>query len=154
MNYMAFLFILIVSIPIYMVCKWSLRRLKFGNDKNRKYLAVLPTIVLSPLVYVVIITLWVFSISYYSTIDFDQEIWQSNTEERFKMSKNIIESEILVGKTKEQVIALLGDKYYLNNEDGLTYGLGILPGLLNIDPSFLFIEFENGVVKKVYQYDS
>ncbi len=151
---MAFLFILILSIPIYMVCKWSLRRLKLGNDKNRKYIAVLPTTILSPLVYVVIITLWVFSISYYSTIDFNQEIWKSNTEERFKMSKNIIESEMLVGKTKEEVIAILGDKYYLNNEDGLAYGLGVLPGLLNIDPSFLFIEFENGIVKKVYQYDS
>jgi hypothetical protein len=152
MSIEAILFILILSIPIYFVCKWCLKKLKLGNDKNRKLIVILPTIILSPIIYSAVITLWIFSISYYPKLDFNQQIWNSSIEDRYKMSKDIIESKILIGKTKEEVVTVLGNKYVFNNEGSLSYELGFVPGLLNIDPSFLIIEFESGIVKKAYQH--
>ncbi|PIQ48350.1 MAG: hypothetical protein COW03_10960 [Cytophagales bacterium CG12_big_fil_rev_8_21_14_0_65_40_12] len=153
MSFQAILFILILSIPIYLVCKWCLRKLKLGNDKNRKLIAILPTIILSPIIYSAVITLWIFSISYYPSMDFDQKTWNSSIKERYKMSKDIIESKMLIGKTKEEVVMVLGNKYASDNKESLSYELGFIPGLMNIDPSFLYIEFENGIVKNVYQYN-
>ncbi len=145
--------ILILAIPVYFLSKWTLKRLKFGNAKNRKFLAIIPTIILSPLLYVGIIMIWIFSVSYFPTKDFNKKEWQSNTEERFEMSKDIIESKILIGKSKDQVIEMLGNDFIYNNESTITYELGLVPGLFNIDPDFLGIKFKNGIVVKVTQYE-
>jgi len=144
--------ILILAIPVYFFSKWILKRLKLGNSKNRKYLAIIPAIFLSPLLYVSIILIWIFSISYYPKTTFDRQKWDDNKEERYKMSKNIIESEMLIGKTKDEVIELLGNDFYTYNENHIAYGLGFVPELFNIDPDVLDIYFENGKVVRVGQH--
>ena len=70
--------ILILAIPVYFLTKWILNKLKIGNEKNRKYLAIIPTVVLSPLLYVEIIMIWFFSVSYYPKTDFDKQEWNNN----------------------------------------------------------------------------
>ena len=70
------------------------------------------------------------------------------------MSKNIINSEMLIGKTKEEVIELLGNKYSDHGENHIEYYLGFVPRMLNIDPDYLDIYFENGKVIKVSQHNS
>ena len=97
--------------------------------------------------------IWIFSISYYPTSDFDKDEWNSNVEERFIMSEDIIESEILIGKTREEVIQMLGNDFITNNESEITYELGHVPGLFNIDPDYLDIKLENGKVISVNQYE-
>lgn len=143
--------ILILALPIYFISLWVMKKLKAGTDKNRKWLALIPTIILSPLIYVGLIMIWIFSISYYPTIDFDQTEWNSNVEERYKMSEDIIKSRMLIGKTHNEVIEILGTHYSSNNENGITYELGYVPGLFNIDPDYLEIKLENGIVISVYQ---
>jgi len=143
--------ILILAIPVYFLTKWILNKLKIGNEKNRKYLAIIPTVVLSPLLYVEIIMIWFFSVSYYPKTDFDKQEWNNNKEERYKMSKDIINSEMLIGKTKEEVIGLLGDDFYSYDENSIEYDLGFVPMLFNIDPDVLVIYFEKGKVIKVEQ---
>jgi len=58
----------------------------------------------------------------------------------------------LIGKTKDEVIELLGDDFYSYDENHIVYDLGFVPELLNIDPDVLDIYFENGKVVKVRQY--
>jgi predicted PurR-regulated permease PerM len=145
--------VLILAIPTYFICKWLMTRLKVGNKRNRKFLAIIPTVILSPLIYVGLVMIWIFSISYYPTSDFDKNEWNSNVEERFKMSENIIESEILIGKTREEVIQMLGNDFITNNESEITYELGNVPGLFNIDPDYLDIKLKNGKVISVDQYE-
>ena len=70
------------------------------------------------------------------------------------MSNDIIKSEILIGKTKEEVIELLGDDFYTYNENHIAYDLGFVPGLFNIDPDVLDIYFEKGKVIKVDQHET
>lgn len=145
--------VLILAIPTYFICKWVITKLNIGNDRNRKFLAIIPTVILSPIIYVGLVIIWVLCISYYQTAEFDQNEWNSNIEERYKMSEDIIESEILIGKTREEVIQILGNNFSANNESELIYELGFVPGLLNIDPDYLGIKLENGIVINVYQYE-
>ena len=81
-------------------------KLKVANEKNRGLIALISTVILSPLIYVGIIVIWIFSISYYPSNEFDKSEWDSNTEERYKMSEDIIESTMLIGKTQGKVIQI------------------------------------------------
>lgn len=145
--------VLIIAIPTYFICKWVLRKLKVGTEKNRRFVALIPTIILSPLIYVGLIMIWIFSISYYPTIDFDQTEWNSNIEERYRMSEDIIESKMLIGKTHTEVIEILGTDFSSNSDNKLTYELGHVPGLFNIDTDYLEVKLENGIVVIVNQYE-
>jgi hypothetical protein len=146
--------IIILAIPVYFITKWILKRFKLGNEKNRKYLAIFPTVILSPLLYVGIVMIWIFSVSYYPKTDFNKQKWNENKEERYKMSNDIIKSKMLIGKTKVEVIGLLGDDYYSYDESHIAYDLGFVPGLFNIDPDVLDIYLENGKVIKVGQHET
>ncbi|OHX65436.1 hypothetical protein [Flammeovirga pacifica] len=145
--------ILILAIPTYFICLWGLKKRKAGTDSNRKWLALIPTFIFSPLIYVGLIMIWIFSISYYPTNDFNQTEWNSNVEERYKMSEDIIESKILIGKTNTEVIEILGTDFLSNNIRSITYELGHVPRLFNIDPDYLEIKLENGIVVSVHQYE-
>ncbi len=112
MSYEVPLLILIIAIPVYFLSIWFLKKFKLGNEKNRKLLAIIPAIILSPILFGVIILLWIFSISYYPKTDFNKQEWASNKEERYKMSNDIMESNLLIGKTKDEVISLMGNDFY------------------------------------------
>ncbi|MAX81791.1 MAG: hypothetical protein CL843_16635 [Crocinitomicaceae bacterium] len=143
--------ILVLAIPTYFICLWVMKKLKVGTDRNMKWLALIPTIIFSPVIYIGLIFIWILSISYYPEHDFDQVEWSSNIEERYTMSEDIIESKMLIGKTHEQIIEILGTDYSSNNENRITYELGHVPGLFNIDPDYLDIKLENGIVVRVNQ---
>ncbi len=90
--------------------------------------------------------------SYYPTHDFDKEKWFTDEEKRYEMSDNIIESNMLIGKTKTEIQQILGDGDNSDQSDGWYYYLGYRPGFANIDPDVLYIEFKNGKVIKVEQH--
>ncbi|MCK5442825.1 MAG: hypothetical protein KAJ23_13130 [Maribacter sp.] len=145
--------VLILAIPTYFICKWAMTRLNVGNERNRKFLMIIPTVILSPLIYIGLVMIWILSVSYYPTSDFEGNEWNSNVEERYKMSEDIIESKILIGKSREEVIQILGSDFITNNESEITYELGQVPGFFNIDPDYLDIKLENGIVISVSQYE-
>jgi len=154
MSFEVYIIILLIAIPVYFGCKWVLGKLKMGKDGNRKYIAVVPTVILSPLLYVCIVTIWLFSASYYMEQAFQREIWIEDVEHRYKMSASLIENEMLIGKTKEEVVSLLGEDFYSYNENYIGYYLGYVPGLAKIDPDILDIFFEDGRVIEVGQHES
>ncbi len=146
--------ILIIALSIYILSKWLLKKLNLGNAKSRWYLASIPAIILSPVLYVGIVLIWIFSISYYPKTDFNRQQWVENKEERYKMSDDIIKTDMLIGKTKKEVIDILGDDFSMYKKNHLIYNLGFVPGLSNIDPDVLDICFENGKVIRVIQYET
>ena len=150
----ALITILILAIPIYFLCKWTLNKWEIGNPKSRKLTAIIPTIILSPLAYVGMIVIWMMSVSYYPTKKFNKAEWDTNIEGRYTMSKNIIKSEMLIGKTKEEVIEILGEEFSIYDEEHIAYYLGFVPSMLGIDPDVLDIYFENGKVIKVSQHET
>jgi len=143
--------IILLAIPTYFISKWIMIKVDLGTEKNRKYVALIPTVILSPIIYVCIIIIWIWSISYYPKSSFDQSKWNSNIEERYKMSDDIIKSEILLGKTRESVIKLLGENLSSSDPNTFYYGLGHTPGMFNIDPDYLEVIFEDSIVIRVIQ---
>lgn len=85
--------LLIVAIPVYFLTKWILRKSKLGNEKSKKYLAIIPIVVITPLIYAGIITIWILSVSYYPKVDFNEQEWNKNKDEKYKMSNDIIKVE-------------------------------------------------------------
>jgi heme/copper-type cytochrome/quinol oxidase subunit 2 len=146
--------IIILLVPVYFLFMFIFSKRNVGNKKSRKYIAIIPTIIVSPIIYLMVILIWIFSMSYYPKEKFDSIKWNKNIEERYKMAKDIIEKNILIGKTKDEVIKLLGNDYYESEEGTISYYLGLVPGLANIDPDVLVLYFENGIVVKVEQINT
>ncbi|WP_434036537.1 hypothetical protein [Formosa sp. 4Alg 33] len=151
---MTIIFILLLAIPAYFFFRWLLKKLDIGTIKNRKYVAMFPALLLSPLLYIVIILLWMASSTYYPKHDFSTYHWKTNIEERYTMSEHIITSNLLIGKTKAEITTLLGNDFHTYNTNHISYYLGYLPKLFKIDPDVLDIYFEEGIVVKVSQHES
>jgi amino acid transporter len=146
--------LLLIALPIYFLIKAILKKYNIGSKDNRWLITFVTTLIISPIIYVIAITIWIFSLSYYPVNEFNKEDWTLNKEERFKMSKDIIENKILIGKTKSEIIELLGEDYYEYSDEHIAYELGFVPGPVNIDSDVLDIYFENGNVVKVEQHNT
>lgn len=88
----------------------------------------------------------------YNEIPFDEKSWKADKEERFVMSKDLIDSKILIGKNLTEVIELLGKEYNSYSENTISYYLGFIPSPGNLDPDVLELTFENDRVVKVRQH--
>lgn len=147
-------FILILfAFPTFYVWKRFLSKL-IQKKKIRTLATWIATLIITPLMYIIIIYLGLFAIFYYPKHDFDSEKWFAEKETRYELSENIIESGMLIGKTKAEVRLLLGDEENHDNNDQWRYYLGYIPSIANIDPDVLLIEFKDGKVIRVSQYNS
>jgi len=88
----------------------------------------------------------------YTEISFDEKLWKADKEERFTMSKDLIDSRVLIGKKLNEVTELLGEEYNSYSENTISYYLGFIPSPGNLDPDLLELTFENDVVIKVRQH--
>ncbi len=95
----------------------------------------------------------IYSITYYPKYSFDKNKWMNDKEERYELSGDLIKSKMLLGKTKQEVIQLLGDEGKTNDENTWNYKLGFRPELFNIDPDYLEIEFKDNMVVEVIQHE-
>lgn len=141
--------LILIALPFYFLIQAILKKYNIGSKENRWLVTFVSTLIISPIIYVLTTLIWIFTLSYYPDNDFNKEDWTLNKEERFKMSKDIIENEILIGKTKSEIIELLGEDYHEYSDEHIAYDLGFVPGPVNIDSDVLDIYFENGNVVKV-----
>ena len=94
-------------------------------------------------------------ISYYlidvNVKQFDQSQWESSTLTRYEMATDIIESNILFGKTKTEVISLLGkaEPSTLIGKDHFTYSLGKPPSFFETSDETLIVIFENDIAIEI-----
>ncbi|HOS85308.1 MAG TPA: hypothetical protein PK199_10365, partial [Bacteroidales bacterium] len=105
-----------------------------------------------PLMYGLFVMFWMMSATYYPSNDFNKEKWHEDIEKRYELSEDLIDSEILIGKTKKEVKKILGDTFQEWSADNWSYYLGSRPGIM--DPDYLDIEFKDGRVVKVRQHSS
>jgi hypothetical protein len=144
---------LIIGIPVFFLLRWILKKL-IKNDRIRRPITWIGTLICTPLAYIGLIFLWISIVSYYPTQDFNKNSWTLDKEKRYEMSSDIINSKILIGKTKKEVIEILGDEGNKFDDNIWNYYLGFVPGLFKIDPDVLDIFFENGKVIKVGQHET
>ncbi len=145
------LIIAMMTVPIYIVYLGILGKEKIRSGKPTKYIVIIPSLLTSIAIYVGAIVFWFFLTSYYPKIEFDKINWRLNPESRYEMSTDIINSNILLGRSRKEIVELLGVNFVDNSECYLAYYLGSIPLPLNMEPDYLGIYFENGSVTKVVQ---
>lgn len=122
---------------------------------KRKWLTFLVSLVLTPIVYFYMVypMINIFS-SYHHQKYFKAELWKENPELRYEISDDMIDSEVLMGKTKTEIISLLGTYEWLGWNDALkkhndnkwNYSLGIEPGAFNTKKECIELVFKNDKV--------
>jgi hypothetical protein len=153
MDLSVIIILVILAGPIFFIWKWVFK--KFVKIEKLSEIATwVVTIIAVPLIYIGIINLWFYSMSYYPKQKFIKEKWFSDKEKRYELSQDLIKSQKLIGKTKAQVYQLLGDEGNSDSSDYWTYYLGFRPAFANIDVDLLDIEFKNGVVINVSQHET
>ena len=82
---------------------------------------------------------------------FDAQVWESNPTQRYKLAKDIVESRLLVGKTEQEVIEMLGESNQsrLTGKHHLLYKLGKPSSTFEEREGVLVIVFEDSIVSKV-----
>lgn len=141
----AWIIVIILTIPIFFIWRWIFK--KFIQTKlKRRIITWLVTIVSAPFIYATIIFLWILSVEYYPKNHFDKQKWINDKDERYELSDDIINSKMLIGKTKFEIKALLGDEGNKTGDNEWYYDLGFRPELTGIDPDNLEIDFKNGKV--------
>lgn len=129
------------------------------TKSTRIILSTVIPIVFSPATALVsVVASLVFTIWYYQK-DFDKHSWDTDIDCRWMMTRDIINSDLIKGKSKLDVFKILsGDSSQIRAQDKILkkftweYEVGYPPEIINIDPDYLIVEFENDTVSKVWQW--
>ena len=100
--------LLIIAIPTFFFWKWLLKKY-IRVDKTRKIATWSATLILSPIIYLGLIMLFMLSMTYTPSKNFEKSQWLTDKEGRFQMAGDIIKSNMLIGKDTNQVKQILGD---------------------------------------------
>lgn len=144
--------LMVLGVSTFYICRWFLKKIIKVDDKKRKIATWAISLVATPFIYLGVMLLLFFAVSYHPTHDFDEALWFTDRERRYEVSEHIITSNMLIGKTKSEVRHIPGDESNADTSDYWHYYLGFRPGLANIDPDVLDIEFQDGKVIKVGQH--
>ncbi|MEM5563690.1 hypothetical protein WNY78_01170 [Psychroserpens sp. AS72] len=99
----------------------------------------------------------VFSLgSLYSLVfeeQFDEKKWHARPSKRYKIVDDIIDDEIFIGKSKQDVIEILGAPVdpITSEKDILNYKIGTPPSFKELKREELIIEFENNKAIKAFR---
>ena len=82
---------------------------------------------------------------------FDSQKWLSMSLQRYEMVDDLIESQILIGKPKNEVFEILGqpDSQSNSSKDAFIYNIGDPPSFFSSQKEYLLIVFNNQKVEKV-----
>lgn len=130
---------------------------------KRKWLTLLLTIILTPVIYFYLFypLLNIFS-SYHHEKYFNSEQWMKKPGLRFEMTNEMIEEKLLDGKNKIEIKTLLGQPEWLGWDDALkinsdnkwNYNLGFKPGAFNDKQESIEIIFNKTLVKTIRLYQT
>jgi hypothetical protein len=141
-----YIIVAILGTPIFFIWKRILKK-NSGSKRKRIIITWLVTIFSTPIVYTVIVTIWFLISIYYPNRNFSKAEWDNNKDERYEFAHDIINSKMLIGKTKADIKKLLGGEGNKDDDSDWFYDLGFTPG--SIDPDTMELEFKNGKVEDV-----
>lgn len=153
-------FHLLIGIILFLLFKWLFG--KFLIKRNLKlFLNIITTIILTPIVYYFAVTT-LFSIlffEYHPENKFESKKWIENEQTRHEMRNDLINSKILLGKTKSELFEILGEPqstFIINNDtiNNFNYYMGSVGHGMGIKMYQLNIEFKNEKVEKVENIES
>lgn len=147
----------VILLAIVFVIVW----LFINTIDKRKWLTILISLILAPLVYFYLFypMLNIFS-SYHHEKHFETQAWKEKPTLRFEMVNEIINDSIFIGKSKTETQTLLGtsewygwdEKTKANSPEKWNYNLGFKPGAFNNMQECIELQFSNNTVKSIRQY--
>ena len=153
--------IISVTLVVFLLIVFVLVFLFVNTIDKRKWLTFIISVIITPFVYFYGFypMVNVFS-NYHHEKYFDSDNWKDDATLRYEMSDDLLKSKRLMGKTKEQVIALLGKNDWLSWNDAIkgkdeniwNYSLGIEPGAFNTNKEVMLVTFDNNKVISLETY--
>jgi hypothetical protein len=142
----------IIALATFFVCR-RLLKMFVKTDKTRKIATWSITLLATPLIYLGLIRLLVFWITYMPGRAFDKSQWLTDREGRFQMAGDIIKSKMLIGKDTNQIKQLLGDPTWRNDttyqaelKNSWFYDMGMGGGGLGFMFHNLIVKFDKNKV--------
>ena len=135
---------IVIAVLLYLFIK--------AIDDTRTWLNVLIALLITPVVYFYI---WYpicnIFIPYHHHKSFNEAAWIEKPGLRYEMIDTMIDTDFLIGKSKQEVADLLGEVQWLSwdfeqnkyNTNAWNYGLGLLPGAFKTTKQDVEILFEN-----------
>ena len=140
---------LIIAVTTFFFCKWLFKKF-IKTERTRKLTALTIALVGTPLIYLGLIRLLMFWITYTPSKDFDKSQWLIDKEGRFQMAGDIIKSKMLISRDTTEVKQILGDPTWRQNTiNAWTYDMGMGGGGLGFLFHSLVVKFDNNRVVAV-----
>lgn len=144
----AILIVLIIAIPTFFILRWILKR--FIKDKKaRNWTSIIATTIIAPILYFGLILAVLSYLFYEPQYDFNTERWFADKSARFEMRDDLVNSRILIGKSKSEIIELIGKSESNDSTKIWTYDLGVSSAGFGWQFNYLKLTFENGKVSAV-----
>ena len=102
-------FQLVIVILLYLIINWIVGKfIKKGILKT--IITTASSVILTPIVYLIFVTIFLSFIfyEYHPELKFNSIEWSENKKDRHHMRKDLIDSKLLIGKTKNEIIGILG----------------------------------------------
>jgi hypothetical protein len=151
LSFEVYLILLLIVIPYVLFLALALPKIySWRQEEKIFYLAVHHRSFPGYLCFDGILTF--FYLSYYPNRRFEKSRWDLYPEERYELTRDLIKSRLLIGKSRPAVRELLGkDAALLDSTDEWDFDLGYKPEIGNIDPSVLVVIFKNNLVVRAEQ---
>ncbi|MGP1993876.1 hypothetical protein D9V96_018495 [Zobellia laminariae] len=140
--------VILIGIPTFFILRWILKRF-IKNKKTRNWTSILGTIIIAPILYIGLVMAFFSYLFYEPQYDFEKERWFADKNSRFEMRDDLVNSGILNGKTKIEVIELIGNSESADSTDIWTYDLGTSGAGFGWQFNSLILTFENEKVSDV-----
>ncbi|WP_299129252.1 hypothetical protein [uncultured Winogradskyella sp.] len=146
---------------VFIIVVFVLLFLFLNTVDKRKWLTALISLVLTPFVYFFMFYPFINIISnYHHQKYFDAEAWIKKPALRYEMIDHVIESDTLIGFSKDEITNVLGQHEWLSWDDAKkdhnpnkwNYGLGIEPGAFNNQKDCIEITFKDNKVELLRHY--
>jgi hypothetical protein len=148
-------FQLVIIILLYLIINWIVGKfIKKGISKN--IVTIVSSVLLTPLVYSLFAAIFLSFLfyEYHPELKFNSIEWSENKNDRHHMRKDLIESELLIGKTKNEVIEILGKpennfKVDLDTLKNWNYSMGNEGHGMGWKFHYLDLYFNNGKIDSI-----
>ena len=128
---------------VYLFSKWAFNKIKPGKEKTMRYIAIIPTILLAP---AILLATFIGGFIYSDSTPASST---SSTSTSSSYKTYMIKDNQLMGKTRPEIIELLGNNFRRYDENTIVYDMEDLPWFFINDPHILKIHFWSGKVVKI-----
>lgn len=139
------------GIPVYYILHNLLKK-RIINKTIRMIVLWLLTIISTPVFFISCIVLFFMVINYYPKHAFTENRWATEKDTRYEIEDDLIDSKLLIGKSKAEVIQLVGLEGNEIKSDSWWYFTGRKPGL-NFRSSVLKVDYKAGKVETADRID-